>query len=216
MSEVPMHFYFAHGALRCEAVYYPALQGTPEKRSWAGANNRLQFAVAWNPAVASERITGGSSLALLPGDQLRLALPEGRPFKPIHFYLENPGGESTLAIRYRAASGAEGRTRLVLPAGWAGWLPLGAEERGTVTELHLRLVDGERVRVRGLRLGSGGPYHWPWDQQVTLEHLPGDPQVEPRLIQFETGLLFPDLGFPVRILADGGDTVLAEIIPQGD
>lgn len=48
---VIMPFYFVHGAMKLGAVYYPILQGSPEREKWMERPD-LRFAAVYNPIVS--------------------------------------------------------------------------------------------------------------------------------------------------------------------
>ena len=209
-DEVPMHYYFSRGALQCGAVYLPAIKGTPLADEWIKQNPDLQYVVAWNPSVESSLITGGSTLALHPGDRLQVLDTQSAPAQLL---LENTGPSQILTVTpLKGDQPAKKYTfKLELPEHSSNWYSLETAP-GSTGWLVQMSETGERVLVKGLRTDPGSELFWPWDSGITMNFISADTQISPREIKFETSALAPTPGQPMRILADGGDILLAEII----
>ena len=212
MDEVPMHFYFTRGALECGAVYYPAVEKTADRKLWLSDKKDIRYVVAWNPSVASGRITGGSNLALAPGDQLAIYGLAARPLNSLSIYIENPGPGVTLTAIATGPS-LPGATEIQwqVPAQSSTWLQIADQSAFPVTDLTLTMpATSAPIRINGLRLDPDRKLNWPWDNGVTLVYKPADPSAIPTTIAFDSNALAPTLSRPLHILADNGDTVLAE------
>ncbi len=69
-----------------------------------------------------------------------------------------------------------------------------------------------KLKVKGLRISDLDDDNWPWNSGIELQYIDDDGQLTN--IGFETHSLYP---YPspdiiLNVLADNGDTVLAEII----
>ena len=212
MDEVPMHFYFTRGALECGAVYYPAVEKTADRKLWLSDKKDIRYVVAWNPSVASGRITGGSNLALAPGDQLAIYGLAARPLNSLSIYIENPGPGVTLTAIATGPS-LPGATEIQwqVPAQSSTWLQIADQSTFPVTDLTLTMpATSAPIRINGLRLDPDRKLNWPWDKGVSLVYKPADPSAIPTTIAFDSNALAPTLSRPLHILADNGDTNLAE------
>jgi len=212
MDEVPMHFYFTRGALECGAVYYPGVEKTADKKLWLSNKKDIRYVVAWNPRVASGRITGGSNLALAPGDQLAIYGLAARPLNSLSIYVENPGPEVTLRAKATGPSLPDATDiQWQVPAQSSTWLQITDQGTFTVTDFTLTMpATSAPIRINGLRLDPSSKLNWAWDKGVSLVYKPANPSAKPTTITFDSNALAPKLGRPLHILADNGDTVLAE------
>jgi hypothetical protein len=209
MSEVPMHFYFSRGAMDCEAVYYPAL----EKDSALDAYiEEVPYLVDWNPSIESGLLSGGNSLTLAAGDNLKIQSVEELDLNSIEMYLENPGERQALTIIPSLAGGLDIEPiKLEIPAGSSGWYRL-TNLNMAARGLTIQASDkGQPILVQGLRTSPTRGLYWPWDEGISLNYQPKNPQSIERTIQFETGALYPFLNRSLRILSDNGATVLFEL-----
>jgi len=214
MDEVPMHFYFTRGALACGAVYYPTVEKTADRKLWLSDKKDIRYLVAWNPTVASGSLTGGSNLALAPGDQLAIYGLAARPLDSLSIYIENPGPGVTLTAKATGPSTPDAtEIRWQVPAHSSTWLQIADQSTFPVTDLTLTMPAASApIRINGLRLDADSKLNWPWDKGVSLVYKPADPSAIPTTIAFDSRALVPPLlGGPLHILADNGDTVLAEL-----
>ena len=195
-AEVPMHFYFTHGALHCGAVYIPTLGGEDDELRLIGKNRSITHLVDWIPAATSQLMDGGQSLTLSPGDHLDMLATVAIPLPAVQILVETDSDASTLRF---------------VPPNTARWQAVAANqiEPGVV---RLGLPGDGSMRLRGLRLTPGASLHWPWDQGISLRHVPAQPSAAARTIVFETQRYADLLDRPVRILDDSGDTVLVEAV----
>jgi hypothetical protein len=215
MFEVPMHLYFAHGALACGAIYYPPLAGTPEETQWIQDNQNLGYVVTWNPTIKATVTTGGNPFALEGGDRLEFHLPEDWTSGQIYIYLENPGGEARLGIAPLPREDGESPEiikRISIPANASGWqaIDVTAEE----------LVDGfsldasqlsNAIYLRGIRSDPDSSRNWPWDEGLTLIQQRSGSDAEVVEINFNTANLVPYSNWSLDVVDDQGDTVLIKV-----
>ncbi len=213
MDEVPMHFYFTRGALECGAVFYPVVEKTVDRKLWLSDKKDIRYVVAWNPSVASGRITGGSNLALAPGDQLAIDGLAARPLNSLSIYLENPGQDVTLTAKATGPSTTNAMEfQWQVPARSSAWLQIADQSTFPVTDLTLTMPAASApIRINGLRLDPDSKLNWPWDKGVSLVYKPADPSAIPTTIAFDSNALAPTLNRPIHVLADNGDTVLGEL-----
>ncbi|HJR79978.1 MAG TPA: hypothetical protein VJ821_07895 [Anaerolineales bacterium] len=215
MFEVPMHLYFAHGALVCGATYHPALDGTPEENHWIQDNPNLGYVVTWNPTIQAAVTTGGSPLALETGDLIEFHVPEGWGSQVVYIYLENSGGNTRLNI-FPLDVETEGKPksveRISIPGNWSGWqaIDITAEELAHGFSLDAAQVSNA-IYVRGIKSDPGSLRNWPWDQGVTLFHRRSGSDAEATEINFHTDGLIPYSDWSLTVVDDRGDTVLLKI-----
>lgn len=210
LSEVPMHMYLVHGALECGAVYYPTLAGTPDEIRWVQENQNLGYVVTWNPTIEAGATKGGNPLAIKTGDQLEFHIPEQWSFQHVYVYLENPGGESHLDIS--PLTGGKVLERLSIPANGSGWQEIDITAHEVAQGFRIEAVDvPNAIFLRGIRQDAEAPFHWPWDQGLTLLHQRSNPESPAAEISFNTADLVPYPDWSLTILDDQGDTVLIQI-----
>jgi len=201
-AEVPMHFYFSRGTLQCGAIYLPAVAGTPEEREWILENNNIRYLVSWLPI---------SPIDLSPTSKLEIHGLVNEFSSRYYLYLDNPNQTSSNLVVYTQSSSAAPPTQLLIPPRWSGWWPIEFNEVTGNTIIYLKVANGE-VHLKGIRIGNmASDLFWPWDKGINLIYLPDGS--EPKTIHFESVNLYPypEANISVNVLADGGDTVLAEI-----
>jgi len=215
MFEVPMHVYFAHGALACGAVYHPGVEGTPEEAHWIGDNQNLSYVVTWNPTIRASVTTGGNPLAVESGKLLEFYVPKDWPSEQIYLYLENTGGETRLNLSLLPTEAGEKRKvleRISISANWSGWqaVDISTDELARGFVLEAARGSGE-IFLRGIRSESDSPHNWPWDQGLALVQRPSNPDVQATAMSFDTTSLVPYPAWSLTVLADQGDTVLLKV-----
>lgn len=214
MADIPLYYFLTRGGLDRGAVYYPALAGTPEEPAWLDDNDSIEYVVAWNP-IQRLPIAREGGLDLLPGESLQCRVRSAGPSSPVRLWLVNRGEDAVLGLHLLESGQPEGQgevRELQVPAGWNGWLEAPVEEEFGAAGFSLEVLDAsEPVQLKGLRLGRTNGLNWPWDQGVTLVHVPADEDAVPQTIGFESSQLGPSLGRRLRPLADGGSTVLARV-----
>jgi hypothetical protein len=215
MFEVPMHLYFAHGALACGAIYYPGLADSVDEINWIQNNRDLGYVVTWNPTIKAAITTGGNPLTLETGDYLEFHLPEGWGSQQVYVYLENPGGNIRLDIfSLQVASGKKHKASgsIPIPANWSGWqvIDVTADELARGFRLEADQVS-EAIFLRGIKSEPDSSRNWPWDQGVTLIHQWSRQNAAE--INFNTADLVPFSNRSLTVLDDQGDTVLIKVNP---
>ena len=215
MFEVPMHLYFAQGALACGAIYHPALEGTPEETQWIQDNQNLGYIVTWNPTVRASVTTGGNPLVLESGKSLEFYIPEDWTSQQIYIYLENTGGETRLNLSPLLVEGGEKRKileRISIPADWSGWQAIDITADEVARGFTLEAVRGSNeIFLRGIKSDPDTPRNWPWDEGLTLVQRPSNPDVEATEINFNTASLVPYSDWSLTVVEDQGDTVLVKV-----
>lgn len=215
LFEVPMHFYFAHGALACGAIYYPALAGTPEEKHWIQDNQNVGYVVTWNPTIRASVTTGGNPLVLESGKTLEFHFPEDWTSQQIYIYLENTGAETRLTLSPLQAETNEKPKvleRISIPADWSGWQAIDITREEFAHGFSLRAVRGSNaVFLRGIKSDPDSLLNWPWDQGLKLIHRRSDPDVPVTEIDFNTAGIVPDSIWSLTVVDDQGDTVLIKV-----
>ncbi|HET6594677.1 MAG TPA: hypothetical protein VFG81_03580 [Anaerolineales bacterium] len=215
MFEVPMHVYFAHGALECGAIYQPGVTGTPEEAHWIGDNQNLGYVVTWNPTIRASVTTGGNPLTVEAGKSLEFYVPADWPSGQLYLYLENTGGETRLNLSPLPTAVGEKRKvtdRIQIPANWSGWqaIDIRTDELAQGFVLQAARGSGE-IFLRGIRSEADSPWNWPWDQGLALVQRPSNPDVQATEMSFDTTRLIPYSAWSLTVLEDQGDTVLLRI-----
>jgi hypothetical protein len=215
MFEVPMHVYFAHGALECGAIYQPGVTGTPEEAHWIGDNQNLGYVVTWNPTIRASVTTGGNPLTVEAGKSLEFYVTADWPSGQLYIYLENTGGETRLNLSPLPTAVGEKRKvtdRIQIPANWSGWqaIVIRTDELAQGFVLQAARGSGE-IFLRGIRSEADSPWNWPWDQGLALVQRPSNPDVQATEMSFDTTRLIPYSAWSLTVLEDQGDTVLLRI-----
>jgi hypothetical protein len=236
LDEVPMHFYLTHGAMKLGAVFFPAFVSptravlrVPTRRSdsprtfqpvasaelsdasWLEPD-RLRFSVGWSPiqALSEEDCREGVvDLSRFGGviweSRTTVLLAE------TSILVSNSGQDSVVRVASLLNEGTSETDswRREVPAGWNGWLPLGAATAGEARRFRVD-VEGN-LRLKGMRVG-GAALTWPWDQRACLTFLGADGRRDAAAC-FDPNALLPvtDAPVSVEILEDAGSTVLARL-----
>jgi hypothetical protein len=215
MFEVPMHVYFAHGALACGAIYHPALEGTPEEARWIQDNQNIGYVVTWNPTIRASVTTGGNPLAVESGKSLEFYVPKSWTSGQIFLYLENAGGETRLNLSPLPTGPDEKRKvseRIPIPVNWSGWQAIDIRAGELAQGFVLEAARGSGgIFLRGIRAESDSLLNWPWDQGLALVQRPANPDVEATEINFNTDGLIPYPDWTLTVIKDQGDTVLLKV-----
>ena len=214
MAEVPMHYYFSRGAMDCGAVFYPAIAGGREERFNYEDYPGISHVVNWNPSVDSADILGGSTLALLPGERLKIQLPPGLSSDTIELKLENSSRRTVVRAEYDSPNAPIPSNEIQLPDRGRGWYPVPLPQDQPVEGLTIAYDSGSGpIRLNGLRLDSASPLCWTWDRGVVLEHYKSADDADPHKIEFISQDLAPALNGSLQVLADCGDITLAKVTP---
>lgn len=204
--ETLLYFYLANGALECGAVYYPALKGTSDAQDWILENPDIQYLVAWNPTLSLRNAYEGGFL-LNAGEGITLHVADSHGIEKLNLYIDNPGAAARIIVR--SAAPRQTLDQIDVAAGWSGWLA-SVGGLSSADEITLEVVAGP-VQIRGIRSSDDHSLNWPWDQGINLSIL--QPQTDSAVeVNFDSSMLDPQGMFAVRVLHDGGSTVLAEIV----
>lgn len=215
MFEVPMHLYFAQGALACGAIYHPALEGTPEETQWIDDNQNLGYVVTWNPTIRASVTTGGNPLVLESGKPLEFYIPGEWTSQQLYIYLENAGRETKLNLSALPSEDTEKRKilkRIAIPANWSGWNAIDITADEVARGFTLEAARGSNeIFLRGIKSDPDAPRNWPWDEGLTLVQRPSNPDLEATEINFNTASLIPYSAWSLTVVEDQGDTVLVKV-----
>jgi len=212
-DEVLLQYYLTHGGLDYGAVFYPGILNTPQEREWVHENTRLRFAACWSLIEKQpvDRAARKGALPLQSGTRITFSSPRPLPLEAVRLYFENRGARKLL--RLRVQEGKSTTQEVIVPADWAGWLAV--VEGGDITadgfSVEILKGDGD-FRLAGCRTDAKAVLNWPWDQGFQMDFEP--PGGEREIIEFESARLLPGLGYPLKVLADQGSAVLAEILRQ--
>jgi hypothetical protein len=232
LDEVPMHFYFTHGALQRRAVFFPALvdpnaaiymgnephSDTPRLYQPVALNDlsekhwlesiSARFVVGWNPiqqVLSTEQAM--IPLWLFNGVQYISEVPVDT--NRLKLNLVNKGGEALIQLEWDEPTTSR-TAELRVPEGWSGWLPV--PEFATKAIVHsfaVSLRQGtSNVYLKGINTDDS-KLNWPWGQRATLT-LWGKVN---QTIRFDPEGFLPVKGLSksVRIVNDTGNLVLAEL-----
>ena len=212
-NEILMHFFFSRGTLQFGAVYYPALKNTPDAKQWVEQNDKIKYIVAYNQ-IGRASFAAPGALSLDPGKKFKITTPP-TDISSISFHFENPGEEASIAfcIMDEAQTENPAPVMLNLPAKSSGWQNISALGDPIVSSFYM-VVTGTRnpVKLKGLRINGDVSLNWPWDRGVTLSTAPPHDKIEPEIVRFETTDLVPKFNRPLKVVADNGSAVLAEVL----
>jgi hypothetical protein len=198
--EEVMHLFLVHGAMRCGAVFANVLTGAGYKRAidearppigYVAAMNPMAFRQGWQP-IPADRGLALRARQSASGDTLHLLIRATSDVARIEFVTED--------------GRVVWRSDAIRPGAhvWLG-VPDSIElEHGVI----LRTGGGAGVELGGIRRGDTGGLRWPWDQRVTLN---AERDGAIRVVTFETSEVFPPGMASLRVIADRGVSILAEV-----
>lgn len=197
MDEFAIEYYLTYGALDLGAVYYPALERTPELNSWlAEKEQTLEFLVNRNPIFSLPTTPDGGFM--LAGDaELRvLGLQPG--VRQLEVRIASSEQPASLRV---SSNGAD--YSVVDVAAQQSWVSLPVEG----DKLILEAAQGS-IEVQGVRLAESAQTLWPWDQGVSLAY--EDPSGFYEL-SLSSAQIVSRLPYNLTVLDDTGLFILAEI-----
>lgn len=197
MDEFAIQYYLTYGALDLGAVYYPALERTPELNSWlAEKEQTLEFVVNRNPIFALPTTRDGGFL--LAGDaELRVL-----GLQPGVRQLEVRIAPSEQPARLRVSSNGADYS-VVDVAAQQSWVSLPVEGDKLIVEA----AQGS-IEVQGVRLAESAQTLWPWDQGISLAYEDQSGFYELSLSSVQ---IVSRLPYNLTVLDDTGLFILAEI-----
>jgi hypothetical protein len=209
LYEIPLYLFLAHDAYDCGAVYYRALKGTPEEKTWVQENENIRHVVTFNPLVNFSTAREGG-IWLLPGERLEFHSGNMKLIDHLELYFENRGSTVTLELEVQG-EGISGQQYLQLhvPAEWSGWLASPLHEGFLVKMFAIDVQDvREMIFLKGVRIDPTSPLYWPWDQGIALDYTFQDKR---DTVYFSSAGLNPFAGRDIYVIADSGSTIIAEI-----
>ncbi|MFQ5646952.1 MAG: hypothetical protein ACE5GM_08490 [bacterium] len=207
-NEVAMHYFFAHGLYRLGAFYWPAIKGDAGK-FWAGRRSNIRYVASWN--AVKENL---GTLPLFYNWKIEFRSTELKRLDSLFFHLENRGDEAVIELAFPDKQSPK-TIRFKVPPRFTGWLQAPADNRPPADNFLITVIrKNVHVRLKGLRLSKDKGLNWPWDQGVSLKMLLPlhRAAIKPKTIDFKTTDICPELGLPLRIVADSGSSLLAEVI----
>lgn len=234
----PMLFYLSHGAMDHGAIYYPALQGTPEEEQWLQRPD-VRFAVLWDPVEALTLdeplfelglIQRDGTIATAPLRSMHIETSTMMPGNTLKLFVVNHGRATHIdmvaleALSYDTYDApVSASTRVAIPAQWEGWVSADFRTHIESTMFQVRFPTGMRhLFVGGMAFGDTS-LQWPWEQKATLTLLQRqrtnleftyNQRITPALIiHFDPAVILPaPLNTKeVQVLDDTGSTVLMRI-----
>ncbi len=200
-----MNAFFLSGLLERKAVYWPALEGRPDKDRWVGPSAGVAYAAAKNPALA---LTNGSGIPLeegvplaIEGDGVALAAPLYLKFRAL-----DETAQITL-IKYAMPPGRAlvGEQNVTLAKGESKWVALSGLAESSLSSVRIKfLPNAGTVFLDGISDDPEKGLLWPWNRPLLVTS--GQAQVK-----FDLEAVFP-LAPDCRIgpvLEDAGMTLIA-------
>lgn len=214
MQEVPMYFYFSHGALGQHAISYSAIAGTPEQDIWLDQNSDIRYLVAQHPVMS---VLGQPQVALPLSLQDRLLISSDSPFEleQLQLFVENMYSSDALVSLSGTLNGEEQLRRLLtIKAGWGEWITLEDEAGILVDQVKLAGAnESSQLLISGIHLGHASTTQWPWEQGISVTLKGADESVQDLpVLHFDPAILAQGLDLNLEVLSDDSITVLAEII----
>ncbi len=212
LQETPMYFFLSHGAYQCGAVFYRAVAGTPQEKTWIHDNKQLGYLVGWNPLDTCPVAREGG-LEFLPDGYFTLEIPRPQSLNHGELYLDNRGEKTTLTMQFLTTSPSQQRTiSLQIPADWSGWITYVSQTSFQASALSLHIADQDGlVLLKGFRNMPGSTLNWPWDQGITLTCQPSKSEPISYTLDFTSASFSPLSDRIVHVIADSGSTILAKI-----
>lgn len=213
MSEIPLYFFLSHDIYDCGAVYYRAVKGTAEENTWIKENQHIRHVVAWNPILTLPSAREGG-IGLISGERLEMHSASLKPLDTVEFYLENRGSDVTLDLEVQREGFSELEQMLLqVPAKWSGWLSHSLPRTSAIRTIVLEAQDTwNTVLLKGIRIDPASSLYWPWDQDFILTYILPDPEQSSQTLDLSSDRFKPLDHWRMRAIADGGSTVLAEVI----
>ena len=214
MAEVPMYFYFSHGALAHHAISYPAIAGTPEQAIWIDRQPDIRYLVAQHPVMT---LLGQPQVALPLSLQNRLLISSDSPIEldQLQLFVENPHSTDVLvSLSGTLDEHEQVRRLLTIHAGWGEWITLEDEAGILVDQVKLAGANAESsLLISGIRLGGSSTTQWPWGQGISVTLKGADESIQDLpVLHFDPAILAEGLELNLAVLSDDSITVLAEVI----
>jgi hypothetical protein len=213
MEELSLYYYLSHGAFNSQAVYYPAIAGTPDESEWVlGRTNEVDFIVARNPIYRLPHTPAGfiklsqqESLTIIsatPIDSGNLQIFVGHRSEPTFLTLTLVSSETREDVR------------VLLPEGAVGWVTLLAGQvQADQIVLRVRQTS-QAIEIGGLRFDQNSSNLWPWDQGKSLIFRSAD-ETETEIV-FNSNVFMKQLPFHLEIVDDQGASILSRVVTGDD
>lgn len=209
MEELSLYYYLSHGALASQAVYYPAVAGTPEEAKWVlDQSADFNFVVARNPIYRLPHTPDGFIKLNL---QETVTIISAAPFGAENLQVFIGARSGTIILTLTLVTGeAREDLRVAIPEGDAGWVTL-VDEPIPVERIVLRMRQtSEPLEIGGLRFNESSSNLWPWDEGKTLIfRTEAETETE---ITFSSIDLISQLPFQLEVVDDKGASVLARVV----
>lgn len=196
MDEFAIEYYLTYGAMDLGAVYYPALERTPELNTWLSKKEQtLQFVVNRNPIFALPTSADGGFVLAQDAELRVLGLQPGVSEIKVRLTAAQPA-----ALRYSSDGAVYSEVQLAAQQGWVT-VPVESDK------LIMEAAEGV-IEVQGVRLAPQDQTLWPWDQGLSLAYEDPDGFYP---LDLSSGQLVARLPFELTVLDDTGLFILAEI-----
>lgn len=209
MDELSLYYYVTYGPLDVEAIYYPAVAGSPEEADWIlNDPEGIDFIVARNPVYRAPHTAMGAIVLDL---QDTLDINGTAPINLGALQLFVNARANSIDIILSMINGETREdTKVTLPAGPAGWVSLGTELPIVTRAILWLRPTAAPIQVAGLRFSENALTNWPWDKGISL--ILRSAEGEETEINFDPQALIQQLPFQLQIIDDKGASVLARVV----
>ncbi len=205
MHEVPMFTYLLHGGLERNAVFYPAVEGTPDADALLRGADDLTVAVATHP---SDFVAFHNGIWLPREGDMRIDTGGGPGWTSGAIRIKTLTKPVEIEAELRWPSGKTMTFQFEAPPKQFTWVDL--PPAAGATSLTLRHTGGGFSRVAGIRLDRNDPTQWPWDRGVTVFPTPHEDNEETE-VRFESLDLVPEECESGGVLDDVGGTIVVAL-----
>jgi hypothetical protein len=214
MQEMTLYYFLSHGTLESHLVYYSAVFNTPQQKNWIDDNDNLHYLIAMNPLTEFSLPISGA-IPLSACNQIIIESESGLLLSDIELFFTNAiGNAKSININY-TLEGMPNKTKITIPANTTNWFSIPDSEDIFVNSIAISCGNNpQKLTLEGLRIHGNNQLNWPWDQGVFIKiRKTTNPNEELKIISFSTDALDKELNLNLKVLADDGIFVLAEIVP---
>lgn len=200
MHKDAMLTYFATGALKCGAIYFPVFEPDEWRKDLPRIAPHISYTVTMNQMAQWK---GWQPIGI--ANPAKLSFWRTNVGHALRMRIKNAGGPATITLR----SGQNEISRSIPPHATT-WIRFDADKIDDRATYDIVTSTGQ-LALGGIRLDDVSDLYWPWDQGVTLSYHRAIPYqfTADITFRFDTHEIFPpDIGFAV--VDDHSATVLAK------
>ncbi|MBT4768988.1 MAG: hypothetical protein HOO00_00475 [Rhodospirillaceae bacterium] len=164
-----MNAFLLSGLLERKAVYWPSLQGRPDKDRWIGPSAGVAYAVAMNPALA---LTNGSGIPLEEGVSLAIEGDGVALAEPLYLRFRALGEKTEITLGLHGMPPERalvGEQSVTLAQGESKWVLVTGLGDGSVSSVTMNFSpSNEPVFLDGISDDPESGLFWPWNRPLLV------------------------------------------------